>query len=71
MTMIRPLNKRAPLIESDELQAKYAKISKADWADLYFDLFRAANGESASDQEVMQDVEQRLALLKSCRKAWR
>lgn len=69
MTMIRPLNKRAPMIDSDELQAKYAKISKADWADLYFDLFRAVNGETEADAAIMQDVEERLAILKSYRKA--
>jgi hypothetical protein len=63
-----PLNKRSPQMDS-ELRARYAKISKADWADLYFDLYRQTCGDGqASDRECLQDAEERLDILKVYRK---
>ena len=63
--MTRPTGvfKRLPEI-AREFHRRYAKISKADWADLYFDLFRQVNGESEADEAIMQDAEKRLDILK-------
>jgi hypothetical protein len=60
------LNKRAPEMDQ-ELFGRYAKISKADWADLYFDALRQLYGESMTDEEIMQDAENRLEVLKCYR----
>ena len=60
------LNKRAPEMQQD-LFRRYAKISKADWADLYFDALRQLYGETMSDEEIMQDAENRLEILKQYR----
>jgi len=68
--MARPTGvfKRSPEMD-DELQGRFAKISKADWADIYFDLCRQAFGEEMTDEEIMQDAEKRLGILKNYRKA--
>ena len=55
--------KRLPEI-AQELHRRYAQISKADWADLYFDVLRQIYGETMSDEEIMQDAEKRLSILK-------
>lgn len=52
---------------TNALSRRYAQISKADWADLYFDLFRQIHGETVSDAAIMQDAEKRLGILKSHR----
>jgi hypothetical protein len=60
--------KKQRLPEMDqELYGRYMKIPKADWANVYFDLFRQIYGEYRSDEEVMQDVEMRLDMLKFSR----
>jgi hypothetical protein len=46
------------------LYGRYMKISKADWADLYFNLLRQVYGEAMRDEEIMQDAENRLDILK-------
>lgn len=60
------LNKRAPEMDAT-LYGRYKKMSKADWADLYFDALRQLYGESMSDEEIMQDAEKRLEILKNYR----
>jgi hypothetical protein len=60
--------KRSPEMNA-ALQARYAKISKADWADLYFDLFRQTSGEDQEDQAIIDDAEKRLEILKRYRNA--
>lgn len=61
--------KRSPEIAS-EIKARFAQISKADWAELYFDLYRQTCGnEMASDEECMRDAEKRLDILKVYRNA--
>lgn len=62
----KPLNKRSPEM-ADELLSRYAKMSKADWADLYFDLYRQCFGETLPDEECMKDAERRLDTLKTYR----
>jgi hypothetical protein len=63
--MTRPTGvfKRSPEMES-KLRQRYTKLSKADWSDLYFDLFRQINGEDQTDETIMQDAEKRLDILK-------
>ncbi len=51
-----------------EVQPRYAAISKADWAELYFDLYRQTHGGGVTDETIMQDAEKRLAVLKQYRK---
>jgi hypothetical protein len=58
--------KRSPEMPH-KLHRRFAKISKADWADLYFDLFRQINGEETADEAIMQDAEKRLNILKKYR----
>ncbi len=63
------LNKRPPEMDSS-LEGRFAKISKAGWADLYFDLYRQTCGdERASDEECMKDAERRLEILKTYRRS--
>ncbi len=42
--------KRSVDIESREVRMRFAKISKASWAELYFDLYRQCFGENASEK---------------------
>jgi hypothetical protein len=42
---------------------KQPTIKASDWKRLYFDLYRQANGEQASDDEVMQDAYRRFEIL--------
>lgn len=62
------ITKRSPELTA-EIRGRYAKISKADWADLYADLYRQMFGEAAEDEVVMQDAERRLGILKNYRKS--
>jgi hypothetical protein len=62
------VTKRPPELDF-ELRGRYKKISKADWADLYADLFRQVYGEDADDQDIMQDAEERLVILTAYREA--
>lgn len=57
--------KRSVDIESREVRMRFAKISKASWAELYFDLYRQCFGEVASEEECMQDAEKRLQTLQA------
>lgn len=63
----RPIGKRSPEMD-EELLGRYARMSKADWADLYFDALRQLYGDVMSDEEIMQDAEKRLDILKTYRK---
>jgi hypothetical protein len=58
--------KRAPEM-TNNLRSRYARISKADWSDLYFDAVRQLYGETMTDEEIMQDAEKRLEILKNYR----
>jgi len=59
--------KRPPELESS-LRSRYARLSKADWADLYADLFRQVFGEDEPDEAILQDAEKRLGILKTYRR---
>ena len=65
--MSTALNKRPPEMAQD-LHGQYQKISKADWADAYFDLYRQFHGETSTDEEIMLDIEHRMGILKRYRK---
>jgi len=48
-----------------DLGPRFDKMSKADWADLFCDLYCQCFGESESTPEMMmQDAEKRLEILK-------
>lgn len=53
-----------------ELQGRYAKISKADWAEIALDYFMQMGGEAegASYEDFMADAERRLEIIKINRK---
>ena len=57
--------KRSVDINDREVRLRFAKISKASWAELYFDLYRQCFGEDASEEACMQDAEHRLQTLKA------
>ena len=65
-----PINKRAPT-EFDGYQKggtfwRFLKLSKADWADVYCDLYRQVFGDTESTSEqIIADAEQRIQLRKS------
>jgi hypothetical protein len=63
-------SKRPPDTFTDDTYTQYAKISKADWADLFADLYRESSGEeAASSDEIMRDALRRLEILKAYRKS--
>lgn len=43
----------------------YADISKAAWADLYYDLFSQMTGRDITGKEAMEDAKNRLGILKA------
>lgn len=45
--------------------ARFYRLSKSDWADVFCDLYRQAFGDDALPQEILDDAERRLALLKA------
>lgn len=53
--------------DTGKAMARFDKISKADWCDLYFDLYRQVFGETASGEEIMVDIQKRIEILKSTR----
>lgn len=57
--------KRSVDINDREVRMRFAKISKASWAELYFDLYRQCFGENASEEDCMLDAEHRLQTLKA------
>ena len=63
-----PLNKRPPefLFTEDSRAAnkQFTDLSKSDWADLYYDLYRQVFGETAEGSDVMADVAQRIEILR-------
>ena len=63
--------KRAPELESREHRIKYSQMSKADIVEAYRDLFREMGGVGETDDsEWMQDLQRRITILKTYRKAW-
>ena len=52
-----------PYVQGQAPLSTKKTIKTSDWKSLYFDLFRAVNGEGASDQEVMLDAYRRFELL--------
>jgi hypothetical protein len=54
--------KRRPVLERS-LLGRYARISKARWAELYLDLYRQTHGEHVTDEECMGDAEKRSGVL--------
>jgi hypothetical protein len=67
---VRGATQRLPEID-EALHGRYAKISKASWADVYFDLYRQTHGEMAEDADIMADAERRLVILERYREAER
>lgn len=64
-----PLNKRTPDAFPDgDTFWQYMHLSKADWADIYADLYRQTHGEDASAALVMADAYRRQAILKAYRR---
>ncbi len=62
--------KRSPDI-SNKHEAMYAKISKSDLVEAYRDLYRIAEHDEFDDEHWMKDLQDRVALLKMWRKAWK
>lgn len=62
------INKRPPEAFTGDLFWEFHKISKADWADLFVDLYRESNGETAPASEILEDAKRRLAILQRYRK---
>ena len=54
--------KRAPNLDR-VYSDRYHALSKATWADLYFDLYRQTHGEESDDSEVIDDAERRAEVL--------
>lgn len=65
-------NRKPEFLFTEDTRAafwQFDKISKADWCDLYFDLYRQCMGETESGENVMADVKARLEILKANRGA--
>ncbi len=63
-------NKRPPDTFTGATYAQYQGISKADWADLFADIYRESTGEElASAEDVLTDALRRLGILKANRKS--
>ena len=66
--------KRLPdIATTGPLRRRYDAISKADWAELYADLYRGTGGRLGSsdwvtDEEWITDAEARLAILREARR---
>ncbi len=48
---------------------RYMRLSKADWAGAFADLYRQVFGETAPAADILADAERRTELLKGDRKA--
>jgi len=60
-------NRRPELLLTENPRAAlsaFEKLSKSDWCDLYFDLYRQVFGETETGEAVMADVASRIAILK-------
>lgn len=63
-------NRRPEFLFTEDVKsamAQFDKASKADWCDLYYDLYRQVFGEMASGEDIMADVSHRLEILKKYR----
>jgi len=58
---------RRPEINNGKVLDAVDKISKSDWIDAYFDLYRQMGGEGASEQEILENAQRRLKILKRYR----
>jgi hypothetical protein len=47
--------------------SRFEKLSKADWADAFCDLYQQVFGEGTSAEEMMADAERRTRILKGYR----
>lgn len=56
--------KRRADIQSLSIRLDVEKFSKADWVDLYFDLFRQVFGEQSPEEEIFQDAKKRRGMLR-------
>jgi hypothetical protein len=43
---------------------RFENLSKADWADVFCDLYQQVFGETARPEDMLADAERRVALLK-------
>ena len=63
--------KRRANIQSLTIRLDVEKFSKADWVDMYFDLYRQVFGEQSSEDETFQDAKNRREILRRYRLARR
>jgi len=63
--------KRRADIGSLTIRLDVEKFSKADWVDMYFDLFRQVFGEQSPEEEIFQDAKKRREILRLYRMARR
>lgn len=69
MPINKRLNKRPADIADPAVAAEAFRLSKADWTDLYFDLYRQCFGESESgEQEIIDDAKNRIEILRLARR---
>jgi hypothetical protein len=62
--------KRDPEIDW-HLHGRYAAISKAGWAEAFWDLYRQTINDAGTDEEIMADAERRTVILETYRKGER
>lgn len=63
-------NRRPEMLFTENTRAAlsaFEKLSKSDWCDLYFDLYRQVFGETETGEAVMADVAERIEILKRYR----
>ncbi len=53
-----------PSLTLKSLHARYAALSKADWADAFCDLYQQVFGEQSTPEAMLADAEGRIANLK-------
>ena len=59
------MNRRPVYFRNDfDLMKRYAQLSRADWADAYYDLYRQVFGEATDEKAVIFDAQERVANLK-------
>lgn len=62
--------KRAPVYfrgykHRQDTHPRYEALSKADWADVFCDLFFQVEGEGRTPEEALADAERRIEILKA------
>ena len=61
------MKRQADIVDA-EVREKAFDLSKSDWTDLYFDLFKQVFGESSTETAIMGDAERRLKILADYRR---